>query len=592
MSAGGPGKITHQNGFMPRLVGRLSAVPTENGLMIYSGSRRLVFRAGGTTPASVIQQILPMLDGSRDRAGICAESGVGHRYLEQALDLFEQAGILEWDHEDDTSGFPDADVRDYVSGFLVKPSGYESSHEVRQVLASTAIILACMPEITAAASADLRRIGLGSVVAAGTADDTAKATAAMRKVFANGVVVCGEDCGDSARFDRELNELTRESWPILRYHMCPCRVEIGPLFTAGYPCCVACFRSAQADSGASLDRTDLLDGALLQDPNFAASLLVNRLVSLLIGDGSVSSWSRTVWTLTAEDVVSSTRFAVVPDVRCVECGWGVGDATGGGHVQVAAQRALTSECLAESWNAIRIGQAGHARGPVTAQLTPSREAKDPAPRHRGYLPAEVLDRTRLAAEYEDEPGSRSSEQRLIAAVLSAAGDALEQFAAHAEKNVMGPQQGGWIIPYLLVPSDIFEIPGSIFKYEYQASQIISVNSERQSLACYRDAICPRDDELCRGSDRRTPKRCLAIIFVGGGSSLEWENSVAWRLAHLRTGYVLDSLANFTQSTGVAFFARAVVSQSALAQMLELRPDREVITAAVEISLDAGGPECH
>lgn len=598
MSANSRDQRPHLNGSRPRLVGRLSVVPSESGLVVYSGSRRLAFNAARTASASVIQKILTTLDGNHDHAHICAESGVEQRDLDQALNAFEQAGLLEWDREGDNSGYPAADVRDYVSGSLVRPSGYESSHEIRDMLAATAVILVCAPGISAAASADLRRIGLGAVVAAETVEDAAKALAATSKVFTNGVVVCQEDCGDSARLERTLKELMLDSWPILRCQVCPGRVELGPVFIAGYPCCTACFRSAR-DCPATPDRTGLLDGALLRDPNFAAALLVNRLVSLLVGDRGLNSWDRTTWTLTAEDVVSSTRFAVVPDVGCADCGWGVTDAVGD-DVRAAAQSALTSECLAESWPGTRVGPAGHAPGPATA---PS-EAKDSTPRHRGYLPTEVLDWSGPAAEPAGQPSPRSYEQQLIAVLLRAAGDALEQCTALAEENGIRLRQAGsthgstygsthgWVIPYLLAPDDIFKIPGSIFRYDHQANQIISVNSERQSLARYRDAVDPCDGELCRGPDRRTPRRCLAIIFAGIGSSREWENSVAWRWAHLRTGYVLNDLAALAQASGVRLFARAAVNQSALAEMLELWPGREVITAAVEISLKAGGPECR
>jgi hypothetical protein len=82
-----------------------------------------------------------------------------------------------------------------------------------------------------------------------------------------------------------------------------------------------------------------------------------------------------------------------------------------------------------------------------------------------------------------------------------------------------------------------------------------------------------------------------MIFVGTGASREWESTVAWRLAHLRTGYAISELTRFARRTGVGLFARAAVGQQALEQMLELWPGREFITAAVEISREAGGHEC-
>lgn len=574
MNANGAERSPHRNGARPRLVGRLSAVPAESGLVVYSASRRLVFRSAETGAAATIQKILSALDGDHDRADICAEAGVGSRDLDQALDAFDHAGIIEWDRDDAGSDFPLADVRDYVSGSLVRPSGYESSHEIREMLAATAVVLACTPPISAAAGADLLDIGLSSVVSVTTGQDAATVVASTRRTFASGVVVCQEDCDDPALFGNALKKLMPESWPILRYQACAHGVEIGPIFMAGYPCCAECFRSSQA-AATSTSRAGPLGSALPQDPNFAAALLVNRLMPLLVGDGSVNSWGRTIWTLTTDATLSSSRCAVVPDVSCAECGWAVGRE----DVQVAAQGALTGECLAESWRGTGAYQGNRARRRATAHLLADAAAKEPAPRHCGYLPTAVLDRT---GRYE---------QWLAGALLGVVGDVLEQFAALAEKNGSAPQQGGRLIPYLLAPDGLFEIPGSIFIYEHQSRQIVSVNSEGQSLARYSKTVSSCDGEFCRCPHRHTLARCLTMIFVGTGASREWESTVAWRLAHLRTGYAISELTRFARRTGVGLFARAAVGQQALEQMLELWPGREFITAAVEISREAGGHEC-
>jgi hypothetical protein len=203
-----------------------------------------------------------------------------------------------------------------------------------------------------------------------------------------------------------------------------------------------------------------------------------------------------------------------------------------------------------------------------------------------------LDEARSPATDEARPGTRNYERQLAATLLRVTGDGLEQFAAHTEKRGKGPDPGGWVVPYLLAPDDVFEIPGSIFRYEHWASQIVSVNSERNSLERYREAVGWCDGELCRGPDRHTPARCLVVIFVGIGSSRSWEKGVAWRLAHLRTGYALNVLAGFARTAGAGVFERAAAGQPVMADVLELLPGREFVTAAVEITVDAGDRECH
>jgi hypothetical protein len=590
----------YESGYLPRLVGRLSVVPTEGGLVVYSASRRLVFKTDGPGSVSLIRKLLPVLDGNHEYAAISSEIGVGERDLKRVLGTFERAGLLEWDRNGQRCGFPRAHVRDYVSGSLISRSAYENSHQLSRMFAKTSVILACDSEISELASIDLRQIGLGSVVTAPTADDVVNIAATRRRVFANRLVVCQDDCGDRRRFDSVLKSVTPESWPVLRYQMCPHRVEIGPLFTAGYPCCLRCFRSAPGHPCASLNLTGVPDGNLTQEPSFVAALLVDRLVSTLVGDGSMHSWGRIVQTVTAEDVVSSTKFAVVPDVRCAECGWALGHGTGAADVTDVTQSALTSECLAEPSYGLHVDDIGLVRGLAAARSAPPECATspvgardDPALRYSGHLPSAVFDRTVLAAVPGDRVSARRYEQHLSAALLSVAGDALEQSAADGESNRKGLAKGEPVTLYLLAPSGTFAIPGSIFRYEHRACEIVSVSTEPQSIERYRDAVVPCEGELRHGPDWDGTRRCLAMIFVGtGSSSLEPEYVRAWRLAHLRTGYALNALASFARSAGVGLFARAVADQPVLADMLELWPGREVITAVVEIRIDAGGRECH
>jgi hypothetical protein len=371
-------------------------------------------------------------------------------------------------------------------------------------------------------------------------------------------------------------------------------VEIGPLFTAGYPCCLDCFRSAQGHSHAAPDPGEAPAGNVLQDPNFAAALLVDRLISTLVGDGSPKSWGRIVQTATADDVVDSKRFAAVPDVSCARCGWAVsrGAGAGPGDFEDQAQSALASECLAESSRGLHPDRTAHAGAPAAYVAPPERKPDPSAPRYSRYLPSAVLDRTGLDAVLKCQAGTRGYERLLSAALLNVAGDVLARFTADGGKKGTGPPKGGRVTPYLLAPDDIFEIPGSVFRYEHRAGQIASVSSERQSLARYRDAVGRSDGESGRGLGQQLAARWLALIFVGTGSFREPENMRAWRLAQLRTGCALDALASFAHSAGVGLFTRVAVGQPALAELLELWPDREIVTAAVEISLDAGGRQCH
>jgi hypothetical protein len=564
---------------MPRLAGRLSAVLSDAGLLIATESRRLVFRTGGPAVASVLQRILPLLDGNHDCADICALAGLAAGELVQALTAFEQAGILEWDRPDVPATVQAAHVRDYISGSMVKRAGYESSHAIRQLLAVATVILVCDSEVSHIASTDLRTLGVGNVVIARAEDSPAT----LLKSFADGILVCQEACGETTRLDRWLKELHPGPPRILRLNACSQHVEIGPVFGRGYPCCIACFRSSQADCAASR-----LDGGAgvsfpLEDASFTAALLVSRLVSLLVGDGSLNSWGRTVWTLTPEGVASGTRSAVVPDVSCAECGWAFGDATVGVDVRAAAQDALTTECLAEGWR----------EGSARAHLATQKPAKASTPWYSRYLPSVALDRIGTLGAPEDPPASRIHDQRFISALLDVAGRALEQFAgADGNGGQSKSKHGGMVTPYLLAQSGIFEIPGSVFAYTHRSRRIVATNAEKHSLTLYRDSVGRYEKEACSCPGQHLPERRVVIVFVGPEFSDERSSRAGWRLAHLQTGHALNELAAFARNAGVRMLARTATGQSALPGMLELWPGREAITAMAEIALNAGDHRCR
>jgi hypothetical protein len=263
-----------------------------------------------------------------------------------------------------------------------------------------------------------------------------------------------------------------------------------------------------------------------------------------------------MWKLTAERVISSTRFAVVPDAGCPACGWGAGGEGGGSEVPQFTQAALNSECLVEPWPGSRDSRPRHTRVP-----------EDPDSRYRGYLPEAVLDSTGLAPALEEPPGTRRYGQQMVAALLGAVGDALEQPVGH-----------GTLTPYLLVPWGLFEIPGSVFRYEAPARRIVAVSTERQALSRYREAT------------GREPGP-VVMLFVGNAPSGARETSQAWRLAQLATGYAVGALAATARPAGLGLCPGAAADEPALARMLELWPEREFITAAVEISLEAGERQC-
>jgi hypothetical protein len=195
-----------RNGYLPRLVGRLSAVPADGRLVVHSAARRLIYKAGD---GSVVQKMLSVLDGHHDHAAICAETGVSQHDLDRMLRAFDQTGLLEWDRAGQSSCFPLSEVRDYVSGSLVRPSGYQSSHQIGKLLSETTVILACSPEVSLAASADLQQIGLGRVIAVATTEDLANAVDAASSASASCLAVCQDDCGDRSWFDGALRNLMR-----------------------------------------------------------------------------------------------------------------------------------------------------------------------------------------------------------------------------------------------------------------------------------------------------------------------------------------------------------------------------------------------
>jgi SagB-type dehydrogenase family enzyme len=132
--------------------------------------------------------------------------------------------------------------------------------------------------------------------------------------------------------------------------------------------------------------------------------------------------------------------------------------------------------------------------------------------------------------------------------------------------------------YLSTETDLFALPGTIFRYDDIEHQVLSVRADRVTLA-----------RILEGTDLDAARTDVAIVLVGAVGRLRQKyDDFAWRLTHLDTGCAALQLRLVAAGYGLrTTFASTWPAH--LAELLELDPLREVVTAVAGV---CAGPGPH
>jgi hypothetical protein len=553
----------------PRLRPGLVTVMTERGLLISDTSRRILLSGSA---ARMLPRLVPLLDGQHDLAALCARSGAPRAEIERALALLEGHGMLR----STANGTPSSPLAQHVADYFSGAPGPRGGNLPR-LLADLTVLISAPEAITRRIADDLRETGVGRVVVPIAGNELTGAAMSSLARESRCVAVVFDPPGEPAPLASVVDTLQGAGGCVLRCAAGPGWAEVGPVFRPGGSACVRCFRQgyreasgegrSQAASWPSGSDQPGLVGLL-------AGLVTQRTLDLAADDG-----------LPAAALLSRLRlgdramenYLVTPHVRCPRCGWHrVGSAA------TATAPAWEQAIMDYEWQSVMPpGWTVVQKPPSDRDHLANPEAAGhgglPSPRRLdGHLPRRRLPEAKLPRLAADRTGPHRLDGPLIAAILRKLAEACGLNISLGDGAAAAIRDAGLEL-YLLPGSDLFGLPGSIFRYDPAAHQVIATSTRTASLAsCWREAgLDP--------ADLPAPADAAMLFFTGWTwSAVQAQPDPSYKLAHLHTGYAVAEL------SAMADAARLRVSLAPrwpdeFAGMLELRPGREVITAVAAIT---------
>jgi hypothetical protein len=549
---------------MPRLRRGLVTVMTERGLLISDTSRRILLSGSA---ASMLPTLVPLLDGQHDLPALCAGSGAPRAEIERALALLEGHGMLR----SSANGTPSSPLAQHVADYFSGAPGPRGGNLPR-LLADLTVVISAPEAIGCRVADDLRETGVGRVtvpIAGHGLTDAAMPSLARESRC---VAVVFDSPGEPAPLANAVDGLQGTGRCVLRCAAGPGWAEVGPVFGPDGAACVRCFRQGYRDSRSRAGSwpsesdqpglADLLAGLVTQrtldlaaDDGLPAAALLSR---LRLGDHAME------------------QYLVTPDVRCPRCGWHRDGSAATTTVPEWEQAVLDYEwqsVMPRGWTVVQKQppDRGRLAGPEAADHgeLPSPVVFD------GYLPRRSLPEAELPRLAADRSGPHRLDGPLIAAILRKLAEA-GGLNVRLGDGAAAMTWGAGLELYLLPGSDLFGLPGSIFRYDPAAHQVVATSTRMASLAsCWREA----------GLDPAglpAPAGAAMLFFVGRTwASVQAQPDPSYKLAHLHAGYAVAEL------SAMADAARLRVSLAPrwpddFAGLLELRPGREVITAVAVI----------
>lgn len=507
-----------------RLSRGLVVLPTEEGLVIDGGPNRQLLTGGAAT--SVLPLLLPLLDGERPLEAVADDIGITVAQVGQAIALLDQRGLIE--RYADTP--PASATATYLSRGLAVTRAHRGVDQVLATLGGSSVLLAMPASVGDPLRADLLAAGVGQATG-WSGDSDADRPAAVERA----ALVVAEDAGPA-----EFRDLARQcraaATPLLRYAATPDGVEIGPLLHGGYTACYDCLT---VPGGARQDAPARKVPAAL-----TAGLLAAEVLAFVGRIAAVNSW-RAVVRVAVPDLTTE-RVAVVPVPGCHECGMPAAGTDG-------AVAALRYEWLVEA---------------PPAGVTPARVGEP--------LEGDPRDQA-LSKRHDDYPGS----PRLALAaerdtdVMAALGTVLPRAVGHRPGK---PASGAPSVDAYVVtaPRPLAGRAVGVFKYDDIRHELIATRSDAP----------PRSAALA-GVEPAGPRPWALVVLVAAVGRLYGPHHLAaFRVAHLEAGAASVRLLAAAGEYGLtAVSARTWTGH--LADLLELRPEHEVVAAVVALQIPEG-----
>lgn len=570
----------------PRLCRDLAVVASAAGLVVEGGSRQHVFR--GRAATEVLPRLLPLLDGSRDAAGLAERLGITAVQVNQVLELLTASGLLEAPASADllTADFPtgaDPAVLSWFSRNLPDSGGRACAEEVLAALAETTVVVVAVPDLADRLVVDLTGAGIGRVVAIDDAGAFFPEPVRGRSRVLGVTVAC--DAGPDADFGGlERSRSRMAEWaaganvPVLNVAWTEGFVDIGPVSLAGFTACPDCSRRSRGEAAASgageADAMTLAMALALGSASasksvsgiadLAAGLATAQLVALAARLPSAAD-PRTMTRVSTADF-GSESFWVVPYEDCDSCCGLVR-----GHTDPAHDRFID----VFEWSVQELPSVvspGRAIPPWEMERILALKWRRPTlptlPR-RPLPPAVLRAPGRFASPAEPSiPRGASPDVDLWATLLrQTAGFHAAPTADSTHR--WAPSGGGLASVELFVIDEagVDGLPGTVFRYDDLTHSLLAVRDDHIKLA-----------EVLECTDLDAAEVTAVAVFVAAHSRLATKyREYAYRVDHLDAGVASTQFTAVARAHGL-LPRFATCWDGRVAEALGLARDDEFVTA--------------
>ena len=575
----------------PRLCRDLAVVVSAAGLVIEGGSRQHVFR--GRAATEVLPRLLPLLDGSRDSAGLAEQLGITPVQVNQVLDLLTESGLVEAPAPADPPTAADPAVLSWFSRNLPESGGHACAEEVLAALADTTVVAVAVPDIADRLLLDLTGAGIGRVV---VVDDAAASfpKPAHRQSRTLGVIVTSDAIPDAASPELERTRLRMARWaaeanvPVLNVAWTKGFVEIGPVSVAGFSACPNCSRRSSHEAAASgtgePDPMASASGAV----DLAAGLATAELVALAARLPSAAD-ARTMTRISATDF-GSDSFWVVPYEGCDSCSGLAQQHTDPAHDRFTdvfewsvqeLPSAVSPGRVIPPWEMERI-LALKRRRPTLPTL-PRRQLPPEVLRAPGHFGIPAGPGTSRAARPDVDLWATLLRQT---AGFHAAPTAWSTAAPIAAPRRWAPSGGGLasVELYVIDETGVAGLPGTVFRYDDLMHSLLAVRDDHIELA-----------QVLEGTDLDTAEAMAVMVFVAAHNRLATKyREYAYRVDHLDAGCASTQFTAVARAHGLEprFATRW---DGRIAEALGLARDDQFVTAVAALHAPTPHPEgtpCH
>jgi bacteriocin biosynthesis cyclodehydratase domain-containing protein len=575
---------------LPRLCRDLAVLKDKSTMLIEGTPSR--HRLTGRAAVTVLPRLLTLLDGQHSLVALGAELGLPAGQVEQALALLDHRGLVEWVSPDAPAGLADEHAASYFSRNLSVIGGYRSTEDLTAALAASCVLLVAPDLLADQIAADLTEAGVGQVRVCSRA--SAATEVPVAGPAGRALVAVYQRPGDERGLSGALAVGNARGVPVLRFSGGAGFAEVGPLFYDNYTACAPCFqrgyRTRQWAGGTAAN--------VGQAPRLRRRLAVGVLAGL-VGAEALAVLAHVTAHTPIRRMARITLpgyhtecYEVLPEPGCPRCGR---PASLSGDASVAWDYEVSVSHLpaALDWTDIR-PQAETER---LAELQWQRDQLPWAPVRALPAPPDIPALDVAAGEKPSpRPTARPDAEALVAGLLAwtagfrdqggQPGSRARQPGARAGRR-WAPSGGNLASAeiYLVTDASRFGWPGTIVKYQ---------DVEHQVAAVQADSIPPA--RVLAETDMHDGGLDLILIMVGNVGRLRQKyGDFCWRLAHLDAGCAALQLTTVAADYGLTL-RFATTWTPALAGLLELDPEREVITAVAGLTLGgparrAGRPEC-